>query len=174
MPSCHLIKGRRCRRKCRRSGNERIVGKSWRVRQSREATQTGELEEENEWVMVIKMKAEGQTGLRWWPGWRKLMILGKQRGTEAARQVQIGEAGGRETPESWFWLITISNGGIIDDHDNNDDSTPLKNMLFVQFEFLTTEQSEIYLCLSLFSKVGTRPNGLDRSASWYFFLIQRS
>ena len=47
MPSCHLIKGRRCRRKCRRSGNERIVGKSWRVRQSREATQTGELEEEN-------------------------------------------------------------------------------------------------------------------------------
>ena len=54
MPSCHLIKGRRCRkkcrrcrRKCRRGGNERIVGKSWRVRQSREATQTGELEEEN-------------------------------------------------------------------------------------------------------------------------------
>ena len=47
MPSCHLIKGRRCRKKCRRSGNERIVGKSWRVRQSREATQTGELEEEN-------------------------------------------------------------------------------------------------------------------------------
>ena len=63
MPSCHLIKGRRCRKKCRRSGNERIVGKSWRVRQSREATQTGELEEENGWkwkaMMLIKNESTG-------------------------------------------------------------------------------------------------------------------
>ena len=81
------------------------------------------------------------------------MILGKQRGTEAARRVQIGEAGGRETPELWFWLIIISNGGIFDDHGNNDDSTPLQNVLFLQFEFLTTEQSETYLCPSLFGKV---------------------
>ena len=62
MPSCHLIKGRRCRKKCRR-GNERIVGKSWRVRQSREATQTGELEEENGWkwkaMMLIKNESTG-------------------------------------------------------------------------------------------------------------------
>ena len=84
------------------------------------------------------------------------MILGKQRGTEAARRVQIGEAGGRETPESWFWLITTSNGVIIDDHGNNDDSTPLQNVLFLQFEFLTTEQAETYLCLSLFGKVKER------------------
>ena len=81
------------------------------------------------------------------------MILGKQRGTEAARQVQIEEAGGWETPGSWLWLITISNGGIIDDHHNNDDSTPLQSVLFVQFEFLTTEQAETYRCPSLFGKV---------------------
>ena len=83
--------------------------------------------------------AKMSEGTGFWRQERQLVLFIEARQEGLSLQLQ------REG-DTWIGvkLITISNGGTTDDHDNNDDSTPLHNVLFVQFGFLTTEQAETH------------------------------